>query len=125
MNLSYFTTAFAQAAGQAAQQPQPSTLEGLLIPIVGFVAIFYFLMLRPQQKKAKQHTMMITSLKKGDEVVTAGGIIGKIRSVAETFVTIEISPNAAIKVLKSSVSGLTKQPENDAAKQPTKAPIKA
>ena len=123
MNFTYLATAFAQAAGQTAP-PQPSTLEWLIMPI-GFIAIFYFLMLRPQQKKAKQHNMMISSLNKGDEIVTAGGIIGKIRSVADTFVTIETSPNSTLKVLKSSVSGFSKQLEKDTAKQPVKSPVKA
>ena len=116
-------TAYAQGAGGASAQP--GALESLLIPLVGFMAIMYFLMIRPQQKRQKEHNRMLAALKKGDEIVTAGGIIGKIRSVSETFVTIEVSQNNAIKVMKSSISGLTKQPEKNTAKQAVKAPAKA
>lgn len=123
MSFQIMATAFAQAAAEAG--PKPSVFESLLIPLMGFMAIMYFLIIRPQQKRAKEHTRMITGLKKGDEVVTSGGLIGKVRSVADTFFTIEIAPNTSIKVMKSSVTGLTKQPENGAAKHGVKAPAKA
>jgi preprotein translocase subunit YajC len=100
--------AMAQAADGAAPK-SPSIVEMLAMPL-GFLVIMYFLIIRPQQKKAKEHSDLLSNLKAGDEVVTSGGIIGKVRSVAESFVTIEVANNTAIKVMKSNVSGLTKQP---------------
>ncbi|MBM4250997.1 MAG: preprotein translocase subunit YajC [Deltaproteobacteria bacterium] len=101
-------TAMAQAT-EVAPAKSPSLVEMLAMP-VGFLFIMYFLIIRPQQKKAKEHADLLTNLKAGDEVVTSGGIIGKVRAVAESFVTIEVANNTAIKVMKSNVSGLTKQP---------------
>jgi preprotein translocase subunit YajC len=94
------TTAFAQAAGQSG----PSTIEMLIMP-AGFLAIMYFFMIRPQQKRAKEHQSFLAGLKSGDEVVTAGGIIGRVKSVAEGFVNVEIAGNTVIKVLKSAIEG--------------------
>ena len=96
----YTTAAFAQAA----TQPGPSTLEMLIMP-AGFLAIMYFFMIRPQQKRAKEHQAFLAGLKSGDEVVAAGGIIGRVKSVAEGFVSVEIAGNTVIKVLKSSIEG--------------------
>ena len=101
--------AFAQAADTAAPGKGPSLVEMLAMP-VGFVFIMYFFIIRPQQKKAKDQSDLLTNLKAGDEVVTSGGIIGKVRAVAEAFVTLEVANNVAIKVLKANVSGLTKAP---------------
>ena len=108
-------TAYAQAQGGA----QPSLFEMLLLPI-GFLLIMYFFIIRPQQKRAKEHSELITNLKSGDEVVTSGGIIGKVRSVADQFVTIEVANNTLIKVVKNNVSGLTKQQQPAAKQQPAK-----
>ena len=98
-------TAMAQTA--AGEQVQPSLFDSLLLPI-GMMVILYFFMLRPQQKKVKEHKQLIDALKPGDEVVTNGGIIGFIRSVADGFVTLEVGSNMHIKVLKNHISGLTK-----------------
>lgn len=76
---------------------------------VGFLAIMYFFMIRPQQKRARDHQSFITNLKAGDEVVTTGGIIGRIKTVQDTFVSIEVAANTVIKVIKSEVSGLTQK----------------
>jgi preprotein translocase subunit YajC len=89
---------------QAPNQPGPSTLEMLIMP-AGFLAIMYFFMIRPQQKRAKQHQAFLAGLKAGDEVVAAGGIIGRVKSVADGFVSVEISGNTVIKVLKSAIEG--------------------
>jgi preprotein translocase subunit YajC len=107
------TTAWAQAA-DAAPQPKPAIWETLAMP-AGFLLIMYFFIIRPQQKKAKDQANLLSNLKAGDEVVTTGGIIGRIRSVAESFVTIEVASNTAIKVLKANVTGLTKAPGKEAA----------
>lgn len=71
--------------------------------IAVLVAIMYFVMIRPQQKQAKQHQELISGLKKGDEVVTQGGILGKIHQVSEQTVTIEVASGVRIRVLKRSV----------------------
>lgn len=96
-------TAFAQA--QTAQA-QPAMWEMLVMPI-GFLAIMYFFMIRPQQKRVKDHQAFLTGLKAGDEVVTTGGIIGRVKTVQDTFVSVEVAANTVIKVIKSEVSGLT------------------
>jgi preprotein translocase subunit YajC len=101
------TLAYAQEAAGAAAPKGPNLMEVLVMP-AGFLVIMYFFMIRPQQKKAKEHADLLTQLKPGDEVVTSGGIIGKVRSVADGFVALEVAQNTVIKVLKPNVSGLSK-----------------
>jgi preprotein translocase subunit YajC len=111
--------AWAQDAAPAAKGP--SMLEIVGMPL-GFLVIMYFFIIRPQQAKAKEQQSLISGLKAGDEVVTSGGIIGKVRTVAEAFVTIEVANNTAIKVLKANVTGLTKGLSSGvAAEKPVKA----
>jgi preprotein translocase subunit YajC len=74
--------------------------------MVAFVAIFYFLLLRPQQKKAKDHQVMIAKLATGDEVVTSGGVLGRITDVGDAFVTIEIADGVRVKIQKGQVTSL-------------------
>jgi preprotein translocase subunit YajC len=74
--------------------------------MVVFIGVFYFLLIRPQQKKAKEHQAMVTRLSVGDEVVTTGGILGKITDVGDTFVTLEIADNVRIKVQRFQVTSL-------------------
>ncbi len=83
-----------------------SGLGGLgdLIPIVLLFIIFYFLLIRPQQKRAKDHKTLLTALKKGDEVVTNGGIIGVVKMVDESFATIEIAEGVTVKVQKQGIN---------------------
>lgn len=95
--------AFSQAAAQAAKAP--SFFEVLLLPL-GFLCIM-FLMMRPQAKKAKEHTNFLQNLKAGEEVITSGGMIGKIRSVADKFVTLEVANNMSIKVIKQNILSST------------------
>ena len=77
---------------------------GNLFLLILMFVIFYFLLIRPQQKKVKQHKEMIASLRKGDKVVTAGGIHGTISNVSDNTVTVEIAPKVRIKVQKGSIS---------------------
>jgi preprotein translocase subunit YajC len=95
-------TAFAQAAGQP---QQGDTLMGLL-PIVLMFVILYFLMIRPQMKKAKEHKTMVEALQKGDEVVAASGILGKVTKISESFVVLEVAPNVSIQVQKNAIGTL-------------------
>jgi preprotein translocase subunit YajC len=104
--------AYAQSGNAGSQ---PSMLEVLIMPL-GFILIMYFLIIRPQQKKHKEHQNLIEQLKVGDEVVTSGGIIGRIKSVADTFVTVEIANNTIIKVVKAHISAPAKQPAAKPAK---------
>jgi preprotein translocase subunit YajC len=71
-----------------------------------FVGVFYFLLIRPQQKKQKEHQSMLTRLSAGDEVVTTGGLLGKVTEVGDTFVTIEIADGVRVKVQKFQVGSL-------------------
>lgn len=93
--------AYAQAAGGAAG----SQLAPLLMMVL-FIIIFYFLLIRPQQKKAKEHQSMLGRLAAGDEVVTAGGILGKIVEVGDNFTTIEIADGVRIKIQKYQITSL-------------------
>jgi len=81
---------------------------GAFIPIILMFVIFYFLLIRPQQKKAKEHQQMITNLKKGDRVITSGGIHGQITSLDENTITLEIAEKVRIKVTRSTIAGLNK-----------------
>ncbi|SMN11240.1 Preprotein translocase subunit YajC (TC 3.A.5.1.1) [uncultured Candidatus Thioglobus sp.] len=77
---------------------------GELVPIVLLFAIFYFLLIRPQQKRAKGHKAVLAALKAGDEVVTNGGVVGTVKSVDESFATIEIAQGVIIKVQKQGIN---------------------
>lgn len=79
-----------------------------IIPLVFMFAIFYFLLIRPQQKKAKEHKLLLDALKKGDNVVTAGGVHGKVISVDDTIVTLEIATGVNIKITKSYIATVKK-----------------
>ena len=99
----FATNAYAMAGG-AGQQAGGSGMEGIVMLVVMF-AIFYFLLIRPQQKRAKQHKELVDSLKAGDQVVTAGGIHGKVVAVQDALVTLEIASNVRIKINRSSIVG--------------------
>jgi len=90
-----------------AQAPEASPGAGLIpmVPLLLMFVVIYFLMIRPQQKQAKQHRAYLDSLKAGDEVVTNAGIYGKIVSIADPAVTLEIARDVKIRVLKSQIAG--------------------
>jgi preprotein translocase subunit YajC len=77
-----------------------------LLPLILMFVLLYFLLLRPQMKRAKEHRTMLSALQKGDEVVTAGGALGKVTSVGDSYVKLEIAPNVEITVQKQSVQTL-------------------
>ncbi|OGU13525.1 MAG: preprotein translocase subunit YajC [Geobacteraceae bacterium GWC2_53_11] len=79
-----------------------------IIPLVFMFAIFYFLLIRPQQKKAKEHKALLESMKKGDNVITAGGVHGKITAVENELVTLEVANNVNIKITKSYIAAIKK-----------------
>lgn len=100
----FFTDAYA-ATTTASDAQQGGGLNIIFISVL-FVAIFYFLIIRPQSKRNKAHQEIINNLQKGDEVATAGGILGRIIKIDEAIITIEISDNVQIKVQKNSVVSL-------------------
>jgi preprotein translocase subunit YajC len=76
------------------------------LPMVAIFVVFYFLLIRPQQKRAKEQKTMLGALQKGDEVVTAGGLVGKIAKLTEQYASLEVSPNVEITVQRQAVSQL-------------------
>ena len=86
----------------------PGGPGGITMPLmmVVFVVIFYFLLIRPQQKKAKEHQALITKLATGDEVVTTGGLLGKVVEVGDSFLTLEVADGVRVKVQKFQVAQL-------------------
>jgi preprotein translocase subunit YajC len=80
-----------------------------LVPLVFMFGIFYFLLIRPQQKKAKEHRALLDSLKKGDQVITAAGIHGKVTAIDENVITLEIATGVNIKVSKGFIASLNKR----------------
>jgi len=81
------------------------------VPLILIFVIFYFFLIRPQQKKVKEHKLMVTALKRGDEVVTSGGIVGKIeRVLGDDKVDISISENVTVQVVQSTIQSLLSKP---------------
>ncbi len=78
------------------------------IPLILMFAIFYFLLIRPQQKKAKEHRLLLENIKKGDQVITAGGVHGKITSVEDGIVGLEVATGVVIKITKSYIATINK-----------------
>ncbi len=89
------------AYAQGAQQTDPF---GFLLPMVIIFGAFYFLLIRPQQKKQKAHTRLVSELSVGDEILTAGGMLGKITGVSEHYAIVHIADDAEIKIQKASIS---------------------
>jgi preprotein translocase subunit YajC len=103
--------AFAEdAATAAAAVGEPSAMAGFL-PLVVMMAAFYFLLIRPQQKKMNEHKKMLSALRKGDTVVTSGGILGSISKVEEDVLHVEIASGVVVKLEKGSVSAVLSRTE--------------
>jgi len=102
----FATPAYAQAATGGAA-------GGLLgfVPILLIFVIMYFLMIRPQQKKVKEHKAMVEALRRGDQVVTSGGMIGKVVKVADNEVEVELAPNVKVRVVKNTIAQVTSKTE--------------
>lgn len=95
----FVDSAWAQADGGATG----SGLSALLFPIA-LIVVFYFLLIRPQQKKQKEHRQMVEALAVGDEVVTGGGVLGKVTEIGEQFMTVEIAQGVSVKVQRHTVA---------------------
>lgn len=96
----FISDAMAQAAGGA---PQGGGLEGLILP-VGLIIMLYFLMIRPQMKRQKEHKKMVDALAKGDEVQTEGGMLGRIIELNENYATLEIAEGVQVKFRRASIA---------------------
>lgn len=101
--MSFFISDAMAEAAPAAQQADPMSS---LIFFGGMILIFYFLLIRPQQKRAKEHRNMVEALNKGDEVVTNGGLLGKIIEVGEQYITVELAENVQVKMQKAAVGSI-------------------
>lgn len=90
-------------AADSASQADPITS---LLPLVFIFIVFYFLLIRPQSKKAKQHKQMVEALAKGDEVVTNGGLLGKLTKVGDSFVDVELTEGVTVKLQRNAIANV-------------------
>jgi len=106
----------AYAMGQGGAGAEGGGGFGAFVPLILMFVIFYFLLIRPQQKKNKEHRQMIDNLKKGDRIITSGGIHGRITGITDATLTVEIADKVRVKVNRSNVSALfqqTQQPKEE------------
>ena len=103
-----------QAAPAAASEP-PAFMT--FLPLIGMAAIFWFLILRPQMRQQKEHKARIAGLQKGDQVATAGGLVGKVIKLDDNYVDLELGPNVRVKAVRATIgevlSPVTGTPAND------------
>ena len=97
----FISPAYAQASGAT-----PGGDLMAFLPMVAIIVVFYFLLIRPQQKRSKETKMMLEALQKGDEIVTAGGVVGRIAKLTDAYANVEIAPNLEITVQRSAISML-------------------
>ncbi len=107
-----FLIASAMAQDAAAQQP---SVWGSLIPLILIVVIFWFLLIRPQMKRNKEHRELVAGLSVGDEVVSAGGLLGKITEVGDSFVSVKLADDVVIKLQRHSVAQVVPKGTVDSA----------
>ena len=105
MNLLDFLIPSAHAQAAAGGQPAGGGFGMLLMPII-LIAVMYFLMIRPQMKRQKEHKAMLDKLAKGDEVITSGGIAGSVVAIGDAFVTIEVANGVQLRVQKGAISNV-------------------
>lgn len=105
----FITPAYAQGAAGAGAGGG----LGFLVPMIGIFVIFYFLLIRPQQKRAKEHKLMVENLRKGDQVLTGGGLIGKVTKVrdGEEEVEVEIAENTRVRMYRSTIQAVMSKTE--------------
>jgi len=102
MDLAY---AVGMPPGGGAGAGSAGGMFGALAPLLLMFLVFYFLLIRPQQKRAKQHRDFLTALEKGDEVITSGGLHGKVTGITDNVVTLEIADKVRIKIQKANIAG--------------------
>jgi preprotein translocase subunit YajC len=98
----FISSAYAQAAPAAAGGDMQSSLMSLL-PLVLMFVVLYFVMIRPQMKRQKEHRAMIEALAKGDEIATSGGLLGRVTKLGDTHLGVEIAPNVEVQVQRTAV----------------------
>ena len=103
--MNFFEFLIPSAHAQAAGAPQGGGMGMLLFPII-LIGVMYFLMIRPQMKRAKEHKGRLDKLSKGDEVITSGGIAGVITDIGENFITVEVADNVRLRVQKAAVGNV-------------------
>ncbi|WP_448586385.1 preprotein translocase subunit YajC [Thermaurantiacus sp.] len=110
----FASPAFAQ--GAAGASPGAAGFLIQLVPLILLFVIFWFLIIRPQQKRLKEHREMVAAVKRGDEVVTGGGLIGRVSKVTDTEVEVELAPSVRVRAVKSTLQSVTPRgtPANDA-----------
>ena len=108
--------AYAMGAGGAGGAGGSGGL-GAFLPLIIIFAIFYFLLIRPQQKKAKQHKQLLSELRKGDKVVSSGGLHGVITGMSDEVLTVEISPKVKVKISRGSIAGVSRKAEAQVNKE--------
>jgi preprotein translocase subunit YajC len=99
----FISDAMAEAGAAAAQSTDP--LASLILPI-GLVVLFYFFLIRPQSKRQKEHKQLVSDLQKGEEIITSGGILGKITGIKDDFLILEIAKETSLKIQKSAVQSI-------------------
>jgi preprotein translocase subunit YajC len=118
--LAYAAQAWAQDAGGGAGLGGLFNLGNPMFLMIAMLAIFYFLLIRPQQRRQKEHKQMLSNLQKGDTIFTAGGLRGKITGLDESVITMEIADRVRVKVNRSAVGGLVSKGEAAPEKEPAK-----
>ena len=109
----FSSPAYAQTAAASGGAGMAAFVQ--FVPLIAIFAIFYFLMIRPQQARAKAHRAMLDAVKKGDEVVTGGGIIGRVMRVQDQELEIEVAPTVKLRVVKGTLSDVRTKPVPSAA----------
>ncbi len=118
----FITSAFAQAAAPGGDVFGPGGIIGLMAPMVAIMAVFYFLMIRPQQRKAKEYQDMMSKVSRGDTVVTNGGLIGKVvRVVDDAELLVEVGENVRVRVLKQGLADVRTKGEPMTEEKPATA----
>jgi preprotein translocase subunit YajC len=100
-------TAWAQASGAGGASPFAS----FLLPILLIFGVFYFLLIRPQQQRDKQHQTILANLKKNDKVVTSGGLHGRVTELGEDVITLEVAPNVRVRVSRANIGTVLTAPK--------------
>ncbi|MBS0359124.1 MAG: preprotein translocase subunit YajC [Proteobacteria bacterium] len=111
--------ALATATTAATTAPVAESPMGSILMMVGFILIIYFLLWRPQSKRQKEHRELVSNLSKGDEVITSGGLVGKITDIADDFITVSIAANVNVTVQRSAVLTLVPKGTLKAIEQPS------
>lgn len=107
----FLSDAYAQTAGSPAAADPTTAMIMQIAPLLIVLVIFYFLLIRPQQRRMKAHQEMIAGVKRGDVVVTSGGLIGKVKSVADDELRVELAPNVEVRVVRGTISDVRTKTE--------------